>query len=76
MDYSAFGPRVKTTDAPLRGMTQRGNISLDNRPLVQLGNNQQGTIKSLGINVDGREVLIPTIYDGKDHTDEEEISRF
>ena len=76
MNYSAFGPRVITTDAPLKGMSKQGNISLNNRPVVNLGNNQQGTIKSIGINVDGKEVLIPTIYDGEVHTEQDAIDRF
>jgi hypothetical protein len=74
MNHSVFDPM--TTDAPLRGMTKVGNIDLANRPLVKLGNGEIGTIRSMGINVDGRETLIPTIYDGKAHTSKEAIDRF
>ena len=76
MKQSAFGPRVRTTDAPLRGMSQQGNISLQGRPVVNLQGGEQGTIKSLGINVDGKEVLIPTIFDGKEHSEQDAIARY
>ena len=76
MQQSAFGPRMRTTDAPLRGMTQQGNISLNNRPLVNTQDNQQGTIRSMSINVDGKEVLIPTIFDGKQYSEEDAIQRY
>lgn len=71
-----YGPRQTTTNAPLNGMMHPGNISLDNRPLVKLPSGETGTIKSIGINADGQEILIPTIYDGGYHNNQEAIDRF
>ena len=59
--------RKSTTDAPLKGMLKQGNIGLRNRPVVKFGDKQQGTIRSASIGVDGKHVIIPTIYDGKKH---------
>ena len=71
MTPSAFGPRPMTIDAPLRGMQQVGNISLDDRQVVD-----NGTIRSMSVNIDGKEILIPTIYDGKLHNEKDSINRY
>jgi hypothetical protein len=64
-----------TISVPLNGMTQAGNIQLAGRPLVKTPNGV-GTIRSTSVNIDGREVLIPTIYDNSLHTVDEAIARY
>ena len=58
------------------GMIYEGNIDHRGRPAVDLGGGRTGTILSIGIDVDGTEYLIPRIYDGAVHTEEEATARF
>ena len=43
------------------GMVAPGNVNLDERPVVHNEDGTIDTVKSLGIGVDGKEVLIPTV---------------
>lgn len=45
------------------GMTQSGNINLSQRPRVPNEDGSISTVKSMGINIDGQEVLIPQVSD-------------
>jgi len=42
------------------GQLEPGNIDLDNRPQVKVGNDV-ATVRSMSVNFDGQEVLIPTV---------------
>jgi hypothetical protein len=61
-----------------RGEIQQGNIDLTNRPRVPVpGTNQIATVRSMGINVDGKEVVIPTVSDdGRLLTPDEAVEQF
>ena len=53
-----------------------GNIDLDNRPVV---NNEDGSIsteRSFSVNIDGQEVLLPTVVNGKIVSEEEAIKHY
>lgn len=43
------------------GVLQPGNIDLAHRPVVRNSDGTISTVRSMGVNVDGREVLIPTV---------------
>lgn len=59
------------------GMTQAGNIDVNRRPVVRNSDGTISTISSISANIDGAEVLLPTISpDGKRLTDKEAIERF
>jgi hypothetical protein len=52
------------------------NIDLSKRPKVKLPDGRIGTILSKGFNIDGKEVLIPTIVNGKHVSDKEAIDHY
>lgn len=51
-----------------------GNIELKGREKIPVPGGH-ATVRSIGVNMDGSEVLIPTAYDGKVHSDSEAIQR-
>lgn len=84
LGFNNYGSRANkvnkrsTTDAPLEGMVEPGNIGLDNRAVVKFGDNKEksGTVHSVSVGLGGLEVLIPTIYDGKKHKRSDAVKRF
>jgi hypothetical protein len=66
-----YGP----SDAP--GMLAQGNIDLAARPIVKNPDGSISTVRSISVNADGREVLIPTVSDdGRLLSNEEAIDTF
>lgn len=59
------------------GELQRGNIDLGKRPTVKNPDGSISTVRSMGVNIDGREVLIPTVSDdGRVLSDEDAIALY
>lgn len=50
-------------DPQYPGMLAPGNIDLTNRPMVKNPDGKISTVRSIGVNVDGRETVIPTVSD-------------
>ena len=58
-------------------MLERGNIDLDSRPVVNNSDGSFSTVKSMSVNIDGKEVLIPTISpEGKELSPEQAVALY
>lgn len=59
------------------GMVEPGNIDLRNRPRVNNADGSVSTIKSVGVNLGGKEVLLPTIDDsGREMSVDEAVAQY
>lgn len=58
------------------GQLARGNIDLSTRPIVQTEDGRPATVRSIGIEVDGKHIVIPTVVNGKIVSNEEAIARY
>lgn len=58
------------------GLITPGNIDLSKRPVVRNPDGSVSTIRSIGVNIDGQEVLIPTVVNGKVVSNKEAIDHY
>ena len=58
------------------GRWGRGNIDLNNRKVVENDDGTISTERSFSVNIDGKEVLLPTVIDGKIVSEEEAIRHY
>lgn len=60
-----------------QGLIESGNIDLNNRPRFKNPDGSVSTVRSMSINVGGREVLIPTISDdGRSLTPQQAVKQY
>lgn len=58
------------------GQVEPGNIDLAKRPVVRNKDGSISTVRSMGVNIDGVEVLIPTVVGNKVISEKEAIDHY
>ncbi len=66
----------KQTNQDTTGQWGRGNINLNKRQVVHNSDGTISTERSFSVNIDGKEVLLPTVIDGKIVSEEEAIRHY
>lgn len=66
----------QAVDNTVAGMVEPGNIQLEGRPQVKNKDGSISTVRSLGVNIDGQEVLIPTVVNGKVVSNQDAIKHY
>lgn len=75
-DQSANSNKFGETPSSFKGMTEQGNIDLTKRPQVKNEDGSISTVRSIGVNIDGQEVLIPTVVGNRVVSDQEAINHY
>jgi hypothetical protein len=58
------------------GLVEPGNIDVSKLPAVKNADGTYSTVKSMGVNINGKEVLIPTVINGRVVSDKEAINHY
>jgi hypothetical protein len=71
------GSPTYTVNPKAKGLVERGNIDIANRPAVRNADGSVSTVRSISIEEEGKEILIPTIsMDGRFLTNDQAIAEY
>ncbi|HUT60114.1 MAG TPA: hypothetical protein VNA25_19885 [Phycisphaerae bacterium] len=71
---AAPAPTAQPAGAPVPVVP--GNIDVANLPIVKNADGSVSTVRSIGIEEDGLQVVIPTVFDGKVHSWKEAVDHY
>jgi len=74
--YAARTAAAASTPTAAPGLLTPGNIDLTNRPRVTNPDGSISTVRSMSINENGKEILIPTVVNGRVVSDREAIAAY
>lgn len=76
--YAKAKANLESTINPTpAGLLEAGNIDLTNRPRVKNADGTISTVRSMGVNIEGKEVLLPTVSDdGRIMTNDQAVEQY
>jgi hypothetical protein len=73
---SRLMPTAQAKGKAQGGLVEPGNIDVSKLPAVRNADGTYSTVRSMGVNINGKEVLIPTVVNGRVVSDKEAIDHY
>jgi hypothetical protein len=73
---SRLMPTAQAKGMAQGGLVEPGNIDVSKLPAVRNADGTYSTVRSMGVNINGKEVLIPTVVNGRVVSDKEAIDHY
>jgi hypothetical protein len=69
-------PTAQASGMAEGGLVEPGNIDVSKLPAVRNADGTYSTVRSMGVNINGKEVLIPTVVNGRVVSEKEAINHY